>query len=143
MTGEDAHKRGSLHSAALFSGSGQRPFHKLIFSFFLLASEIQEGAFFCQKICANISSANDYLETCQVAAASLSPSAVEWELSVTSIDGTREKAERMSEIRLYSVEVQPSSGEHIKLFIAARAGAGVGVGWGSGGRLSPEATVLF
>lgn len=46
--GEDAHKRGSLHSAALFSTSGQRPFHKLIFSFLLLASEIQKGAFFCQ-----------------------------------------------------------------------------------------------
>lgn len=30
------------------------------------------------------SSGNDYLETCQATAASLSPSAVEWELSVAS-----------------------------------------------------------
>lgn len=57
LTGEDAHKGGSLHSAALFSRSGQPTSHKVtlpLFIFFALplpASEIQEGAFyFYQKI---------------------------------------------------------------------------------------------
>lgn len=62
----------------------------------------------------------------------MSPSAVEWELSVTSIDATHEKAERVSEIRLYSIEVQPSSGEQTKLFIAAWSrgiSGGEGASW--------------
>lgn len=46
LTGEDAHKRGSLHSAALFSGSGQRPCHKLIFSFFPSCLRNPERCFF-------------------------------------------------------------------------------------------------
>lgn len=71
-----------------------------------------------------------------MAAASLSPSAAEWELSVTSIDATRQEAQRMSEIRLYSIEVQPSSGEQIKLFIAAWVGAGGGGGGGGEGRVA-------
>lgn len=49
LTGQDAHKRGSLHSAALFSGSGQRPFHKLIVASFFFPSCLrnpEKGAFF-------------------------------------------------------------------------------------------------